>query len=533
MMRAAASLTALAAAHGAPNSADLRRAHQHRPYGDSHVSGATTDDAWQAISRHVQKGAAAARGCEEWQPADLHALLRRLLRNRDRRLTSVYAQKNDKRALHYDGDEYKAPLWAAELAQPPLSVAANVSREGNCAEALLLWTHHLSQSARDELAAEPDFKLPLMPAAGPRESKDKEYVFQIMCSTCHTCSPPGSKGSWQGDCPKGSDQPGWHLTGGSPQLRNNTPCPIDPATGKAHNFYNRTKRCDWDFDPPCQPCEAKGGYIWGDGEDDILYTNCEVVMKAEDIPKDNVTSPIWPKYFTMQAFNNQIDQLSNGGPFPGADPCSPTHHFENQYQQFYYYDGRDYKNPVAAATQQTNFIVPKFGADCPNAGDDVCGMNVTNRLWHLPNFDFWVETVKPDGSTLFCQCIGVPHIGKPFLGALRYDFAKDAVLIGREKIGLEASTTTSPPSSAYWRTILADHWNMGPHHFWVEVSTNLMLRGWQPFNALQVFYDWNLTLPEPEFFQVGKSCLDMFTANLSCPVGTPTPAPPPTLAPAA
>jgi hypothetical protein len=35
--------------------------------------------------------------------------------------------------------------------------------------------------------------------------------------------------------------------------------------------------------------------------------------------------------------------------------------------------------------------------------------------------------------------------------------------------------------------MVADHWVKGPHHFWIEVETNRMVREWQPFNGLQTF----------------------------------------------
>lgn len=48
-------------------------------------------------------------------------------------------------------------------------------------------------------------------------------------------------------------------------------CPIDDETGLPTVWYesesdvgNRRKRCDSDYDPPCQPCEGAGGYLWGD-----------------------------------------------------------------------------------------------------------------------------------------------------------------------------------------------------------------------------------------------------------------------------
>merc|ERR1719352_1367788 len=91
-------------------------------------------------------------------------------------------------------------------------------------------------------------------------------------------------------------------------------CPANPKTGKPWVFYNRTKRCEWDFDPPCGMCEGIGGPIWGDGEDEWRPARCKPLMKPEEIPKDNLTTPVWPKAFTTTEFScgnkNALDACS-------------------------------------------------------------------------------------------------------------------------------------------------------------------------------------------------------------------------------
>jgi hypothetical protein len=69
-----------------------------------------------------------------------------------------------------------------------------------------------------------------------------------------------------------------------------------------------------------------------------------------------------------------------------------------------------------------------------------------------------------------------PTRSNTLTGPLRYDFNDGAKLVGRERVRPEY----------YAEAVVADHWVKGPHHFWIEVSTNLMLREWQPFNGLQV-----------------------------------------------
>jgi len=88
------------------------------------------------------------------------------------------------------------------------------------------------------------------------------------------------------------------------------------------------------------------------------------------------------------------------------------------------------------------------------------------------------------------------------------------MICGREYIGLEGLN----------KIVLADHWTKGPHHFWVDVKTNLMVRGWQPFNGLNVYYDWNMTAPNPSLFTVDKSCYSgPLHKNISCVAPYPDP----------
>jgi len=133
------------------------------------------------------------------------------------------------------------------------------------------------------------------------------------------------------------------------------------------------------------------------------------------------------------------------------------------------------------------------------------------NTWHLGNGNMFIKT---DNS--FCICISVYENGnttKPPMGPLTHDFGKDAILVGREKIGVEYLN----------KEVIADHYNKGPHHFWVDVETNQWIRAWQPFNGLNVYDTWNLTAPDPNFFIVSKSCYTgVLHKNISCVAPPPT-----------
>lgn len=115
----------------------------------------------------------------------------------------------------------------------------------------------------------------------------------------------------------------------------------------------------------------------------------------------------------------------------------------------------------------------------------------------------------------------VPEVRQRLLGPLRWDFPKDAILIGREEIVVEA---WGPPPGKPTKFI-ADHWNFGPHHFHFDVQTNLMVRQFQVEVALTLQTQWNLTRPDPKYLEVDKGCYKgLAHVNLSCV--SPPPSPP-------
>lgn len=126
----------------------------------------------------------------------------------------------------------------------------------------------------------------------------------------------------------------------------------------------------------------------------------------------------------------------------------------------------------------------------------------------MANGNFY-NSVDLHGKGTFCICLSPddPVTGNAITGPLSYDFLDNAKLVGRELIVPEYLK----------KPLVADHWVKGPHHFWFEVSTNLMVREWQPFNGHQIYYDWNLTRPDPEIINVPEICYKGIQHfNISC-----------------
>lgn len=332
------------------------------------------------------------------------------------------------------------------------------------------YTHHVSEPQRALLAASSTFTLPLMPqAVAATHLRGNEYQRQITCTDCHVRIQDPNKPAIVTPAPRPK--------GSGPQFQEDC-----SETNGGAVWYNRTKRCDWDFEPFCSPCEGVGGIAWGGGEHEWNPMPCEPMMTPEEIPKENLTTPSWPEHFTVQEYADLT--------FPGKDPCEVK--FRNSTYTLVY-----------DASTPEGLIYHTIGHSGPSGPSPFPG-----KSWALGNGNFY-NTVDVFGRTAFCICISTPDptVENAINGPLTFDFLKDAVLIGRERIVPEYLNTP----------MVTDHWVKGPHHFWFDVATNLMVREWQPFNGHQIYYDWDLSKPAPETIDVQERCYEgLLHVNISC-----------------
>lgn len=474
----AASLEGLLESETTLDARDFARAAQPRPEPTSYVHGATAADAYAAMNGFLRREEVRTAACDVFDHAELNLMVEMLYLLRSPELDTAYANREDRRALHFASIAYKQTLWAAEAVASTLmpsyaagGVAYAAARDGKCAEAVLLYVHHLSADRRAALA-ELDVTLPLMPTElAPASARSAEYDQQIGCTSCHVAVAIPGAGPITPIPFKNSTAPQYPET-----------CPIDAETGLPSVFYDRTKRCDWDYAPFCAPCEGVGGMIWGPGEHDWLPMPCEVLATPSEIDPANLTSPVWPRSFSVDEYATLT--------FPGRDPCAID--FKNStYTLYFETDENDLP---------TYHSVGHTGPSGPSP--------VPGKSWALPNGNFF-NTVDLFGHTAFCLCISTidPVVDNAITGPLVYDFNHDAKLIGREKV--------RPEYFDY--DIVADHWVKGPHHFWIEVETNTMVREWQPFNGLQTYHNWNLTAPDPQDIELPKMCYQgLLHVNISC-----------------
>ena len=65
------------------------------------------------------------------------------------------------------------------------------------------------------------------------------------------------------------------------------------------------------------------------------------------------------------------------------------------------------------------------------------------------------------------------------LGVVLHDCFEDSTYVGREVMTVEY----------LWKEYIVDHWVKGPHHFWVDVASGFIVRGWQPWYEIFLFQE--------------------------------------------
>jgi hypothetical protein len=165
---------------------------------------------------------------------------------------------------------------------------------------------------------------------------------------------------------------------------------------------------------------------------------CEALASPADIPAGNLTSPVWPKSFSVDEYATLT--------FPGRDPCAVEWH-NGTYTLHFATDEEG--NPTYHSVGHTGYSGPS---------------PVPGKSWALPNGNFY-NTIDVAGASAFCICLSTkdPVVDNAVTGPLAYNFNKDAKLIGREKIRPEH----------FDHDIVADHWVKGPHQCVVVLSTQL------------------------------------------------------------
>jgi len=126
--------------------------------------------------------------CQDWKVEELQQFQTLMLMLRAPEVDDVYRTTSDRRALR--GDEAAhGKRWErlTELAARLGGSHPTMHRDGHCHEAVMWFTHHLSEPMRQKLAAM--LAVPLLPyskhSCEAGEELCNEYLAQVSCQDCH------------------------------------------------------------------------------------------------------------------------------------------------------------------------------------------------------------------------------------------------------------------------------------------------------------------------------------------------------------
>jgi NADPH:quinone reductase-like Zn-dependent oxidoreductase len=178
--------------HARPALSDLKRARTKVPRADK--TGQTFPEAMVQLNKVLVRDLElSSQHCEAFSVEQLHEIQKELFAARSPALQDLYSG-HDNRALRYASHTDLFASHEDQLAAATQSHLGTMIRDGLCHELVMMYVHHLTESARSELKSGA-FVLPRLPERDmhlPPEGQDsmavgvhKEYVEQVTCTICH------------------------------------------------------------------------------------------------------------------------------------------------------------------------------------------------------------------------------------------------------------------------------------------------------------------------------------------------------------
>jgi hypothetical protein len=278
-------------------------------------------------------------------------------------------------------------------------------------------------------------------------------------------------------------------------------------------LWDRVRRCDDDYgvdpDPrnpydtePCGLCEGIGGEVWGDELDAFQTAKCSPVLSAAD-GAEPIAPAYWEGSFTCdleEIMINECDENGQNCNFPG-----PTSVMEHEYVRqagLWNMDFTNGKRLVFEYDYVQDATVPPMANPGRTSPTDI--FHYAERPMPDVPKDMFINVIGAIGPLDLCICVD-PGIG-PITNDHMLPNPEDitsinstypVIYIGQEQMAVEYY---APGETAM--DMLVDHWMKGPHHIWVDRtdpstrSYGQIVRGWQPWNALQIFKNYRDLRPE-------------------------------------
>jgi len=469
----AACLLMLGQGLAAPSASDdLKRARTKKPRdvykGDDQTAMSKT------LNGHLKRAEKNTLPCEHWSTVELQEFMATIANSRSGDLQQIYTSTQDRRAIkHADTlDEHKEQWEKLNHIVTNHPHLHTPQQEAHCREAVMWWTHHLTESTRESFRMT-DLKVPLLPESpkkpcGIGEGDEERHVCLFIneknsCDWCHSTQAAHDAGV-----------PGTSVPDG---LKKTT----GPDDGNPKH-WDRKRRCDQDQMPRCQLCEGVGGRAWSDKNEDIALTPCTIVANASDVDPKTVAPPLYPRSFTVQRKDGKQGGYSDTligwktdpfcfGFFPQNDSIKPLC-YRSEDSLIKYYD-------IDREATRIDYTIHNSGVFglFPNITSSIMMVNDTmwiqNHLWVVDQ----CICANPSGN----HCENPPC--KSFIH--RFDTFATAQHLGREKIKVEWIDHHGAGESG--KEMELDHFILWSHHVWTDPVSRRLVRAWKPFNGLQVY----------------------------------------------
>lgn len=478
--RSLLSLLVVGAAASSGDHHDLRRARTKKPRagwkGDGH------EGMVGVLNSHLEQMFPKVKACSEWTAEELQNLQSRLYEFRHDGFNGIYNASWDRRKMNFPSLDEHRKHWAemnqhAE-ANPHMKA---LNRDGHCHEAVMWLVHHVPSADQQSVFARS--AVPLLSGTRHSCSSEASASEQALCKAYEarvTCA----------DCHSGSGMPYQDPTDAPPY-------PDDPE----HPGWNRQRRCDQNYDPPCTACEGLGGPYWGDKMSDFKPTTCEVVKQPSEVAEADRVVPAFPDRFTVhQKGSDRLVRTQNaGGKFAFYSQIRSTLWYDYpanaevaKLRHDTFYDDGAYHWLDDGLVTEVHFQTPE------QRRSNITGpmISLLHGLLGMGKF--------AGGCTCLADPVGVPTLGKDLVDGHLGAFTTGAVYLGRIKMGVEylvdGTYNTAKP-------MIVDHYMKWFLHLFMDADPSsptfgLPVRFYGPYSGFAVYLSVNATAPPAEVWEM-------------------------------
>jgi len=158
--------------------ADLVRAKSTKQGG--RLGGSSPAEIADKINGHIVKLGLPTKECSEYTLAELNDFVREMFPHLNQDLNDIYGSATDLRTRRFSTLAEYEKHWEEDAEH-----AVEVIRDAKCAEAVMLWAHHLSEGGKQVLSKK---ELPTVPVYDAEKATSKTYESSFNCVTGHSMS---------------------------------------------------------------------------------------------------------------------------------------------------------------------------------------------------------------------------------------------------------------------------------------------------------------------------------------------------------